>query len=219
MSLTPQQEAFACAYVETGSATEAYERAYDCSRMKRTTIYPNASRLLAHSKVAARIEELTKAAAERAGITKERWFRELAALSFSSLDDVQPWNEQGIERLIPSAELPREKRVAVKTMKTKRERQVRGRGEDADVWEVEQVEVTMHDKKGALDTIGKAMGWSIEKLEHSGPDGGPLEVESVERIIADPETARAARLIARTLREDDAEGATARTSGQPGKPR
>ena len=27
--LTPKQEAFACAYVETGNASEAYRRAYD----------------------------------------------------------------------------------------------------------------------------------------------------------------------------------------------
>ena len=35
-ALTPKQDAFACAYVETGNASEAYRRAYDvapdCSR-------------------------------------------------------------------------------------------------------------------------------------------------------------------------------------------
>lgn len=219
LTLTPQQEAFCCAYVETGSATAAYERAYDTSRMKRKTVWEKASLLLKNGKVRARVTELTRDAAERAGITKERWFRELAALGFASLSDVQPWNEDGIERLIPSAELPASTRAAVKGMKTKRRREVRGRGEDAETWEVEEVEVTMHDKKGALETIGKALGWSIEKLEHSGLDGGPIEVDSVERIISDPEAARAARLLARTLREDEPAGTSARPGGQPGKPR
>lgn len=58
-SLTPKQEAFALAYVETGNASEAYRRAYDVGAdTKPETIWPNASRTLADSKVTARVKEL-----------------------------------------------------------------------------------------------------------------------------------------------------------------
>ncbi|MGU9998175.1 terminase small subunit, partial [Bordetella avium] len=38
MALTPKQEAFALAYVETGNASEAYRRAYSAERMKPETV-------------------------------------------------------------------------------------------------------------------------------------------------------------------------------------
>ena len=37
MSLTPKQEAFCLAYMETGNASEAYRRAYDADNMKPAT--------------------------------------------------------------------------------------------------------------------------------------------------------------------------------------
>ena len=36
------------------------------------------------------------------------------------------------------------------------------------------------DKRAALDSIAKIMGWSVERVkgEISGPDGGPIEVNN-----------------------------------------
>ena len=56
--LTPRQEAAARKYVETNSQVDAYRFAYDTSNMALSTIYPNASRLFANSKVQARVAEL-----------------------------------------------------------------------------------------------------------------------------------------------------------------
>lgn len=58
--LTIKQELFAQRYVETGNASEAYRQAYG-SKGKPETVAPNASRLLASSKVAARVEQLRAA--------------------------------------------------------------------------------------------------------------------------------------------------------------
>ena len=56
--LTPKQEAFAQAYVETGNATEAHQRAGYGASMSKKTRNEAASRLLASSKVRARVAEL-----------------------------------------------------------------------------------------------------------------------------------------------------------------
>jgi phage terminase small subunit len=58
-TLTPKQEAFALAYVETGNAAEAYRRAYDVKAgTQHSSIYVAASRLLDNPKVMLRVSEL-----------------------------------------------------------------------------------------------------------------------------------------------------------------
>lgn len=46
----------------------------------------------------------------------------------------------------------------IKKIKTKRNRQITGKGEDATTWEGEWVEVELHDSKAALELIGKHEG-------------------------------------------------------------
>ncbi|KRB22686.1 terminase small subunit [Mesorhizobium sp. Root172] len=75
-ALTPKQEAFCLAYVQTGNASEAYRRSYDVAgETKPETIWSEASRLVADPKVSARIMELQ----ERA--------RDIALVSVGSLTD------------------------------------------------------------------------------------------------------------------------------------
>jgi len=40
----------------------------------------------------------------------------------------------------------------------------------------------LHDKKGALDMIGKHLGMFTEKIEHSGLNGGPLQVTNLSNL-------------------------------------
>ncbi len=77
MALTPKQEAFALAYVETGNASEAYRRAYNAEKMKPASVAVNASKLLAGAKVALRVQELQAKAVERHEITVDDLIREL----------------------------------------------------------------------------------------------------------------------------------------------
>ncbi len=69
MTLTPKQEAFANAYLETGNASAAYRHAYDADAMKETAIHVNASKLLKNTKVALRLAELQKRAQKRHDVT------------------------------------------------------------------------------------------------------------------------------------------------------
>lgn len=71
MALTPKQEAFARAYIETGNASEAYRRAYDAENMKPETVNRSAKELLDNPKIAARLAEYRQEVAERTLVTAE----------------------------------------------------------------------------------------------------------------------------------------------------
>lgn len=75
--LTPKQEAFALAYVETGNASEAYRRSYNAEKMKPETVNRTAKEQLDNPKIAARLAELKAAHVERHEITVDDLIREL----------------------------------------------------------------------------------------------------------------------------------------------
>ena len=79
--LTPKQEAFCLAYLETGNASEAYRRAGYSPGMADKTVNEAASRLLRASKVLARLEELRRPAVKAAQITLESHLTRLEELS------------------------------------------------------------------------------------------------------------------------------------------
>jgi hypothetical protein len=53
----------------------------------------------------------------------------------------------------------------IKKIKSKRERRLEGKGEDADAWEGEWVEVELHDAHAAIRDILKLHGKFIEKMD------------------------------------------------------
>ncbi len=76
MKLTFKQEIFCKEYISNGgNATQAYKKAYNCSKMKNKTINENASRLLKDSKVGARLKELQQPFQEKFEYTMEQSFK------------------------------------------------------------------------------------------------------------------------------------------------
>ena len=63
--LTPKQEGFAQEIIKGKSQADAYRSAYSCKNMSDKTIHEAASRLMADSKVSARVKEI------REQVTKE----------------------------------------------------------------------------------------------------------------------------------------------------
>ena len=78
--LTPKQEAFCLAYIETGNASEAYRRAYDARNMNENSINRKAKELIDNVKITARLQEIRKPAVERAQITLETHLADLKSL-------------------------------------------------------------------------------------------------------------------------------------------
>ncbi|HDZ6746242.1 TPA: terminase small subunit [Mannheimia haemolytica] len=77
IELTPKQEAFCLAYIETGNASEAYRQAYETEDMKSETVHRKAKELMDNGKITARIEELKAEHAERHKLTVDDLLAEL----------------------------------------------------------------------------------------------------------------------------------------------
>jgi len=68
--LTPKQEAFVRAYLETGNACESYRRAYNAGNSAQRTIEKRASELLNNGEVTGRLAALRSEAASKAGLSR-----------------------------------------------------------------------------------------------------------------------------------------------------
>jgi phage terminase small subunit len=90
MALTPKQENFCLAYMETGNASEAYRRAYGPGNMSDKTIWEKASHMLAKDKVRARVEELQAELRERAMLTIDGLTEDLMRIARKGEDHGEP---------------------------------------------------------------------------------------------------------------------------------
>jgi phage terminase small subunit len=77
MTLTPKQEAFAHAYVETGNASEAYRRSYGAEHWTENALNVQASKMLKHPKIVLRLDEIQAKAAKKHEITVDSLVTEL----------------------------------------------------------------------------------------------------------------------------------------------
>lgn len=76
MKLTLKQETFCREYISNGgNATQAYKKAYDCKKMKETTINNNAYKLLQNNEITTRLKELKKPLQEKFEYTMEQSFK------------------------------------------------------------------------------------------------------------------------------------------------
>lgn len=67
--LTPKQEAFCLAYLETGNASEAYRRSYNAGNMNANSVNRKAFELMENVKIGARLQELRAPAVAKAQLT------------------------------------------------------------------------------------------------------------------------------------------------------
>ena len=90
MALTPKQENFCLAYLETGNASEAYRRSYNAQNMKPESINVNACKLLSDAKIAQRLEELRAPIIAKAQLTVEDLLAELEEARQLALETESP---------------------------------------------------------------------------------------------------------------------------------
>jgi hypothetical protein len=86
ISLTFQQEKFVQGVVKGLTQADAYRAAYKAGNMKADTIHQAASRLMADSKVAARLEELRQPVAERVDMSIHAHVSRLARIRDAAMD-------------------------------------------------------------------------------------------------------------------------------------
>lgn len=178
--LTPKQEAFARAFVETNNASEAYRRSYDCSRTKDTSVHVNACKTLADTRVALRVQELREKAAKRNDVTVDKIIRELALIGFSNMLDFIGTQDDG-SAYVDLSRLTRDQAAAINEVTS--EVYMEGAGEDAKP--VKRTKFKLADKRAALVDLGKHLGMFVERKEIGRPgEFDQMSETELEEFIA-----------------------------------
>lgn len=158
MGMTPKRELFAQGVASGLSQAEAYRQAgYSVANMKPETIWNDASMLMALPEVSARVAELQQAIEERAIMSAVAVRKKLSNIASAKTSDAVEWDEQGVW-VKPSKSLSPETLDAVASVKVKRRRVWVGSGENAEPWEVEEIELKMHDPIAAARELSKLRG-------------------------------------------------------------
>ena len=89
MSLTIKQEIFVQRLIEGYSQREAYKFAYNCEKMKDTTIDVEASKLLSNPKVSIRYEELKNELKQKMFYTVEKANDDLEWIKLKAKEDIE----------------------------------------------------------------------------------------------------------------------------------
>ena len=181
--LTVKQEKFAQGLFSGLSQREAYKQAYDCQRMTDKSIDEEACRLAADLKVSSRINELEDELKYRNMATVERVLAEYAKIGFA---DIKDFVEFRTEKTVVGHEDGEPIYDYKQIVETKPSDEVDGAIiNEVSIGKDGTFRFKLHDKKGALDMIGKYLGMFTEKIEHSGPNGSALEVTSVSTLTDD----------------------------------
>lgn len=171
-----RHEALAQALAKGKTADDAYQLAgFKPNR-------GNATRLKANESIRARVDEIVGKVNERVidklAITKERVAAELAKIAFLDIREAVRWGKSPLDtesenassnglgiypvELVPSDQISDEAAAAVSEVSLTQT----------------GVKIKMHDKRAALMDLAKLMGFVVEKQEHTGPDGGPIQTET-----------------------------------------
>lgn len=170
MALTDKQRRFVDEYLVDLNATQAAIRAGYSQKTARQIGDENLSK----PDIAKAVQEAQAARSQRTEITQDMVLRELAKIGFSDIRKVVRWGrtelrvadaeEDGATEvhhglaLIGADEIDDDTAAAISEISEGRE----------------GLKVKFHDKKGALVDIGRHLGMFKDRIEHSGPGGGPI---------------------------------------------
>lgn len=170
MALTDKQRRFVDEYLVDLNATQAAIRAGYSQKTAGQIGEQNLKKL----EIAQAIQEAQAARSKRTNITQDMVLRELAKIGFSDIRKVVRWGrtelrvadaeEDGATEvhhglaLIGADEIDDDTAAAISEISEGRE----------------GLKVKFHDKKGALVDIGRHLGMFKDRIEHSGPGGGPI---------------------------------------------
>ncbi|MGO7686260.1 terminase small subunit [Rhizobium ruizarguesonis] len=168
-SLSAKQKRFVAEYLIDLNATQAAIRA----GYSKKTATVQASRLLTNAKVQEELSKQQSKVAERLEITKERIVDELAKIGFANMLDYMRAGPDG-DPYLDFSGLTRDQAAALSEVTVEDFKD--GRGEDAR--DVRRVKFKLHDKKGALVDLAKMLGFVVERHEHTGKDGAPIQTET-----------------------------------------
>ena len=150
--LTARQKLFVQEYMLDLNATQAAIRAGYSAKTAEQLGY----KLVQKSSVQEALQAKQQEVAKRNDVTIDRIIQELAAIAFTNLDEIAPWDERG-PHIIDSAKLDRMTKVSVKKVTMKRSIR-RGEKKDDDGWDVEDWSIEQHNRVEALVKLGTRLG-------------------------------------------------------------
>jgi phage terminase small subunit len=155
---TPKREQFCREYLIDFCATDAAIRAGFSAKSAKVQAWD----LMQMPEIQERIKELQNDLAKRTEITQDRVLAEYAKIAFSDMRHFAAWDANGVT-LMPSCLLSEDDAVCVAEVS---QTVTKDGG---------SIKFKLHDKKGALDSICKMLGFNApDKNECTGKDGGPI---------------------------------------------
>jgi phage terminase small subunit len=173
-ALTAKQQRFVDEYLIDLNATQAAIRA----GYSEKTAYSIGNENLSKPEIAKAIEGAQIALAKRTEITADRVLTELGKLGFSNMQDYMRAGADG-DPYLDFSNLTREQAAALAEVTVEDFKD--GRGEDAR--DVRRVKFKLTDKRAALVDIGKHLGMFKDQVEHTGPDGRPIELKHTVEVF------------------------------------
>jgi hypothetical protein len=168
--LTVKQENFCIAYMETGNATEAFRRSYNCAKMKPESINRKAKDMSDHVKIRARMDEIRKPIMERLEVSEEKTLKRLM--------QGQEFDIRSMYYPMDHPERPGQLKHPLDLDETTAKAVV-GVKFDKDTGVL--VEYKIIDVRGCCELLGKHLKLFTDKTELSGPGDGPI-VTRVELV-------------------------------------
>ena len=179
--LNPRQRAFVAEYLVDLNGTQAAIRA----GYSPATAVVQASQLLIEPHIAAAVERGKAQRLASVNITAESVLSEMDALARSNVENYVISDEG---QVVLAEGAPPNAMAAVQSIKKKTRVETRRNGTEVIETRYYDVELKLWDKVGSLKLMGKHAGVKAcsDRMEVTGPDGGPIPVQQVRSIIVDP---------------------------------
>jgi len=184
--LEPRQQRFVEEYVQDLNGTQAAIRAGYNPRSASVT----ASELLAKGNISAAVEKLLAQRSSRRSMSADTVLHEMSLLANSRIE----WffiDDNGVVRATPEA--PEGATGAIQSVKYRVEIHPPKLDKEGALikegYRINHAELRLWDKPGPLKLMGRHIGLFADKVEVSGPGGGPIksEVTEIKRTIIRPE--------------------------------
>lgn len=178
--MTPKQQRFVEEYLVDLNATQAAIRAGYSSDTAHSIGHENLSK----PEIAAGIREGMAVRSMRTNITQDQVLRELARIGFVDIRKVVTWTNGASGFNEDEAEETGEVRISIANFVMLTPSDQIDAETAAAISEVSQtkdgaLKVKMHDKRAALVDLGRHLGMFKDKVEVTGKDGNPIEIDQV----------------------------------------
>jgi len=177
LKLNEKQKRFAAEYLIDLNASAAARRA----GYSKKTAGAQAHKLLKNAEIQGEIQRNMQKRAARTEVTQERVVNELARIGFSDLREVADWDESG-QQWKSSDELTDDAAASIKDIKFTTERR---RDRNGDTIDTVNAHMAMHDKRGALELLGRHLGIFKDNVNISTDEPLTIRVRGIRGPYSD----------------------------------